>query len=825
MLARSSGECGSCGNPGIVAGVTHVRWERQRGVYACEVCDESVVDETPTEDDEIDTKELRVRVLARVSVSADGQWCVYRVSVDGACPKWTPDGAKKGFSLAGPVGDFQVGDIISVLGSFGTHPRYGLQFKALAAGQLALTESQTGMMAFLSRLPNIGPARAQDILKRFGLKGTLEALDMDPARLSEVDGITLERVAEIKEAYDDTGKFRELRLFAARSGVPEYVTARAIEAWGDEALDTIREDPYALMQLARVGFLKADAIAKHLKVAPNDRRRCAALIAHSMESVRRDGHTFITEEHLLAAKGFAFEDVRKSKLTPEEISIGVKANMNERRCGKKFYPPLLVKADDVIYIRDLYEAERFIASDLERLTNYDGTKKLRLVEDWGDMTPSSEQKQALDLALSSNVMILTGSPGTGKTATVRALLNMYEDNGLEVSLCAPTGKAAKRLAKLTDSEASTIHRLIAHRETSSDAFRLEVDVVILDESSMCDIVTLKRLLSSLDNGTRLVLVGDVDQLPSVDPGRAFADIIESGHVPVTRLTQIFRQASDGETKRIPEFARAINEGKTPDLGLKGTDVVFMPCLDADDVGSNIVRAVTQLLPEKYGFKPDEIQVLSPQRGQAHHKNWAIGVQGLNHSLREVLNPPLLASTEVHIGEGYTARPADRVIQVENDYNLGVMNGEQGKVLRVEKDGFSPPDSVHTSLKAEEAKDGGESPKKRGKKSDLVSAIVEFDGGRIIGYTKDQLRMLQLSYAITVHKAQGDEARAIVMPVHKLHSWQLSRALLYTGVTRAREYCLLVGDADAIRKAVKNVRTTERRTKLREFLDREFVSEV
>lgn len=884
MKAPVNGEC-SCGFMGVVEGQTRVQMDGKR-IAACEECKPELLDEP--DEDALHT--VRVRVIAKTWEKGDGSWFIYRVELDkGALrPEDTPEGAKVPFGLVGPVGDFSRGDIIVVHGHFVTNSRYGFQLQAAAQARFAITETDAALVAYLARFPHIGRARGEAILRHFGgLDGVVKVLDEDPNRLTEIPGLTAERVQELKEDYDKQAGFREFRLFAVERGIGEATIAAAIEAWGDAAQSIIESDPYELIELPRMGFKRADEVAMKMNLPRNDPRRCAAALLFALRAITDEGHTWTSKESMLTPGKKDAREVHALGLETSEVSSALDLLEKTRpckgckQCRRQFQhdlPPEIVIEDDRVYLHALWLAEREIRDNLTRLTS----AKLKPAEPgpgiWGSMTPAPEQEEILRLASTEPVTILTGGPGTGKSACTRTIIDALETAGHAPVLCAPTGKAAKRMTELTGRRASTIHRLLAMYGSSSNAYTIPAGFIVVDEASMIDTELMAKLLKSIQTGTRLLIVGDVDQLPSIGPGQVLKDLLDSYALPYVRLTKIFRQSSDGLTKRIPEVARSVNEGACPDITVKGTNVVFADFDNTEAAQSFILRAVAPwkdedgtyrqpLLTEKYGYKQDEIQVLSPQRGDSDKPNWFIGVTGLNLALQERINPkdendpksPL--NYEVDAGGGYRIRQGDRVIQTKNNYDLTVMNGEQGKILSLQARPFQPEEHVITSERVRAARSGRSdsgyedrpcetcqgsglidvqcasdnasfdqetcpdcankwkpaSTKSR-KKLHGVVAIIDYgedDSGqaRLVGYTKEELRQVQLAYAITVHKAQGSQAKAIVTPVHLTLKWMLTRQLLYTAITRAEEYLLLVGQPDALAASVRNTRGAERRTTL------------
>ena len=851
MKSKIHGECLGCGNPDIIKGETHVRMKGNE-VIACEVCDPNLVNE-PDEPDPNAIRSITVKIVAQKYAKVDGSYYIYVVSYAG--PKdapGLPDGVKQpSFGLCGPVGNFKALDTVVATGRFKTHPQYGFQLEAVVAAYPEIN-SRIGLVTFLSRFPNVGPKRAMEILNSLGtIERFFEVLDSDDLTpLTAVEGITLDRAKQIQEEYQSQMHQREFRLFAAGIGLTEHIITQALNEWGEEAEMRIREDPFDMMDFERVGFKTCDEVRKKLGIGVADPKRCAAGVLAALAVSTDEGHTYLLEDEIYGrVQGRVAEEIRKIGLDMNFMEKGMEILERERRYYKKgkevIQKPKIVRQIGRVYPRKLYEHEHSIASDVLRIQVGEIEPMTSFSSVWNEMNPDPAQVEALEMACKSPMMILTGGPGTGKTQTTKAIIDLFEAHGMDYSLCAPTGKAAKRLSELTERPASTIHRMLGY-VGGDNKKRLEIlegDAFVVDEASMVDTELMSRFLDAIPTGARVIIVGDVDQLPSIGPGRVLHDLIDSGMIPVVRLTTIFRQVSDGESKRIPEVARDVNTGTMPDLYKKGTDVTFLPFDDVDLLQKKIVMAVDEQLPKKLGCTSDDIQVISPQKGKEEgHKNWAIGTRALNNALQAKLNPPI-DDVEVEIGEKYKARARDRVIQCVNNYELQVMNGETGVVVRASKDKFDPPEEVITSYRAQKAaeadicaacggkgeiKDAYEISSKclacerrasKGKvpKEGWIVMMVDYSDGRIVGYTPDECKEMQLAYALTVHKCQGSQYKAVVIPVHTVHQWMLTRPLVYTAITRAEQYVLIIGQEYRFQQAIKNRRGTERRTSLVERL--------
>lgn len=828
--AQTKTEC-RCGAP-VHAG-DKVRLDNTT-VIACWHCEPEVEDD-PEEDQEYD---VRLKIVSKVFSKPDGTFWIYKVMLDRSKTyKNLPPGADKAFSLLGPVGDFNHGDVVNARGKFSSNPRYGFQLQVTVACHLEIRESELGLVAFLSQLPQVGQIRALEMLRRWGKDETLRVLETgDAAKLQTIDGLTEERAAEIFEKFDALEKFRSLRLFAGTVGLGETVIADIIQEWGEDGEEILRDDPFALRDID-VSFKICDEVHNKLNLDSKTPSRCAAIMSTVMDQVTSEGHVYILESGLFdEAKGNVERVMSRYNMSDEERRIGLdllaKGRTRKLKNGKtKVYPPRVTIVETPtgrrVYDYDCELAERTVAEELARLQNAQIAKVAVPEKPFKDFEPAPEQVEAIHNACLSPVSILTGSGGSGKTTVLKTALDVLEASGAKLCLCAPTGKAAKRMTDVTGRKAQTIHRTVATGEIVSES------VVVVDETSMIPVTLFAQLLRLVRTGARLILVGDVNQLPSIDPGRVLYDLIESQTIPTVKLTKVFRQKSDGMTKRLSEFALAINDGEVPDLTLKGTDVVFIPASDIQEIQAKIVRVVAEQIPQKYGIQPHEIQVIAPQKGEAHHKNEPIGTRALNRVLQEELNPK--GGPELFIRDGFTARVGDRVIHRVNNYDLGVVNGDQGVVQSIHPKPIVPAREVTTSERTRLEKERSDcipcngtgwitgrvqcSTCKKTYKSEVPSIfmIVQY-GDRVVGYTRDELREVELAYALTVHLMQGDQARAVVLPIHKINSFILSRALLYTAVSRPTEYLLIIGEEQAIRKAVANTKGVERRTSLIERIE-------
>ena len=673
-------------------------------------------------------------------------------------------------TLTGSLLDVPVGSVLLCEGQWKVDARYGQQF-VVESWEEVMPATIYGIEKYLGSglIKGIGPVYAKAIVSRFGL-ATIDVIENDIERLLEVPRLGRKRIEKIRESWEKQKDIKEVMVFLQGYGVSTAYAAKIYRQYQKDAIKTVKENPYKLADdIWGIGFKTADSIASKMGYGNSDPRRCRSGIIYTLNQLAEDGHVYADPEQLVTAA--------KELLQADEEPIRkVVADMIEAKD--------LIADNDVLYLPPFYHAENGTARRLTTLLSESLFSDMAAEESvsYGN-TPDNGivydevQQAAIRQALESKVMVLTGGPGTGKTTTTQGIIAAFKSRGMQILLAAPTGRAAKRMTEATGMEAKTIHRLLEYNPMDgykrNDENPLEGDVLIVDECSMIDIMLFYNLMKAIPENMRLILVGDIDQLPSVGAGNVLRDIIDSRQIPVVRLTRIFRQA---QSSRIVMSAHAINVGQFPNISNgRNTDFFFIKAEDAETIPQLIVSLVRDRLSKTYGYKPKEIQVLTPmQRGN-------VGAGNLNTELQSALNPSGPALTR----GGYTFRQGDKVMQIRNNYDKNVFNGDIGFIS-----------AVDTSERT-------------------LSVIYD---GRVIEYDVSELDELTLAYAITIHKSQGSEFPVVVMPVTMKHFVMLQRNLIYTGITRAKKICVLVGTTKALAYAIHNQTVSKRNTKLKERLN-------
>ena len=672
-------------------------------------------------------------------------------------------------TLVGNLLEVPAGSVLLCEGEWRVDKRYGQQFQC-ETWEEVMPATAYGIEKYLGSglVKGIGPKFAKLIVGHFGTD-TIEVIETDIERLYEVPGIGKKRVEKIRESWEKQKDIKYVMLFLQGFGVSTAYAAKIYRQYGKESIDKVKENPYRLADdIWGIGFKTADGIARKMGYEMNDERRLRSGLIYTLNQLADEGHCYAEEEQLIATAKQMLEADEECIRTAMTHAIETEDLMLD---------------GTAIYLPPFYYAECGTANRLNALVHtkeagsiFTARFDLAKLQRETGIEYDDVQVEAIRQAIASKVMVLTGGPGTGKTTTTKAIIAALQSAGMRILLAAPTGRAAKRMSEATGMEAKTIHRLLEYNPQDgykrNDENPLEGDALIVDECSMIDIILMNNLTKALPTKMRLVLVGDIDQLPSVGAGNVLRDIIDSGVIPVVRLTRIFRQA---QSSRVVMSAHAINRGCFPDISNgQHTDFFFMKQEEPEKVAETIVSLVRDRLPKAYRQPTANIQVLTPmQRG-------VVGAANLNMALQQALN----YNTAALVRGGYTYKEGDRVMQLRNNYDKDVYNGDLGYVRSV--------DMEERTL------------------------TVDFDG-QLVEYEVSELDELTLAYATTIHKSQGSEYPIVVMPVLMTHYVMLQRNLIYTGITRAKKICVLVGQTKAIAYAIHNMKVLKRNTRLKERL--------
>jgi exodeoxyribonuclease V alpha subunit len=632
-----------------------------------------------------------------------------------------------------------------------------------------LPSSVDGIEKYLGSglIQGIGKAYAKRLVDTFGAS-TLEVIDKQPEKLRRVEGIGQKRAKQIRAAWKEQRGIQEVMVFLQGHGIGTAQAIKIYKKYQERSAAVLREDPYRVAEeITGIGFAGADAIARNMDIPVDSVQRLKAGIAHVLREEVSQGNLFLEREDLLQKSA--------ELLTVERASLESALQQQVEEKGLREEPW-------GVYLDVLYQAEISCTSHFHRLLKEEKSKlevdlinAIRWVEQKNSITLSDEQKSALETAIDTPITIITGGPGTGKTTLINSLIAVFQRKGLSVLLAAPTGRAAKRMEEASGQPARTLHRLLEFNGHRGGFMRdemnpLDTDVLVLDECSMIDISLMEGVLKAMMGSTRLIMVGDVDQLPSVGPGNVLLDLIASGCISTVRLKTIFRQAAESG---IISNSHRINRGEEP-VYEKSEDFFFIERDDPEKALDTVLELVTQRIPDKFELDPmKDIQVLAPM-----HRG-SVGVSSLNSRLQDALNPSGQPIPRRNF------RVGDKVIQVRNNYDLDVFNGDMGII--------------------------------RGVNVEEQEVRVEYEGRGLVAYDFNDLDNLSLSYAITIHKSQGSEYPALVMPLVWEHYVMLQRNVLYTGITRAKRLVVLVGDPKAMKRALKNTDSTRRNTRLAERL--------
>ncbi len=674
-------------------------------------------------------------------------------------------------TVVGNMASVHVGAIISLRGQWKVDSRYGKQFAAISYEE-KLPATVAGIEKYLGSglIKGIGPVNAKRIVRTFG-KETIDIIEEEPHRLTEVPGIGPKRIEMIKKAWQEQKEVKNIMLFLQSHGVSTSHGAKIYKTYGDESLNVVKKNPYQLADdIWGIGFRTADTIAQKLGFDPHSMERCRSGILYILNQLSNEGHCFATRDQLLE------ETIKTLSLEKERIEEAIETMVEDGS---------LIQDGEALYLPPFYHSEVGVARRIREIISMPTFSKvdkvdniINSIEKDKEIRYDITQREAIKIATSSKFMVLTGGPGTGKTFTIQGIIEVFERMGAKIYLAAPTGRAAKRMTETTGREAKTIHRLLEYKPPQGymrnlENNPLECDVLIIDETSMVDIILMYNLLKAVRNETTVILVGDIDQLPSVGAGNVLSDIIASEKVNVVKLNKIFRQA---QNSAIITNAHRINRGIFPVLrGRKDRDFFFIRCDEPEAVVSQIRELCSLRLPKYYRVDPiDDIQVLCPmQRGET-------GAININRVLQEDLN----RETRFIKYGGAMYKVGDKVMQIRNNYDKNVFNGDIGRI---------------TDIDLEDK-----------------TVNINFDGS-IIEYDSSELDEIMLAYATTVHKSQGSEYKIVVAPFTTQHFMMLQRNLLYTCITRARNIFIMVGTERALGIAVGNNKIVKRNSMLKDRL--------
>lgn len=685
------------------------------------------------------------------------------------------------------------GEEVHLYGHWSTHPKFGRQFAAESL-ETTMPSGATAILRYLSSgaVKGIGPSTATKIVEAFGDR-TLEIIEKEPLRLAEIRGISKNKAAQISEEFRSHFGLREAMQFLAQYRIQPQQALAVWKRFGAGCVEMIRDDPYLLCaEELHIGFERADAIARFMQKPADSGRRITAGLDYVLRHNLNNGHTCLPKDKLLDVAAALLELPRDVVAEELENAVDERDFLQDELDGRTF-----------VFLPPFYEAECYCAGRIATMTMCpaepikDYARQMDLIENMTGIVYEAKQREAIDAAMNKGLLVLTGGPGTGKTTTLNAIIELLEIYGHKVAIAAPTGRAAKRITEITGHEAKTIHRLLEVEwgENDTQSFSrneknpLDCDALIVDELSMTDVLLFQSLLRAVKFGCRLVLVGDSDQLPSVGAGNVLGDLIASGRVPVVALTEVFRQA---QRSAIVMNAHRIVSGELPQLDLRDNDFFFLPLREKEKIMETVSDLCFRRLPDAYGFRPlQEVQVLCPGR------KGELGTVALNQILQQRFNPPHQKRPEVKVN-GVVFRQGDKIMQVKNNYNVewtkddgtegtGIFNGDVGVLEEVDK--------LRGVLK------------------------VRFDD-KLALYSVDNAEELEHAYAMTVHKSQGSEFPAVIMPMYPMAPQLCYRNLLYTAVTRAKKILIMVGHKQVVVQMVRNQKKTLRYSALDIFLRRD-----
>ena len=680
-------------------------------------------------------------------------------------------GRKNLVTIVGSLVSLTPGEVLRLKGSWEIHPKYGEQFKVVSY-ETVTPATVKGIERYLGSglIKGIGPVMAKRLVSRFGLT-TLDIIEQNFERLKEVEGIGEKRIRMISSAWAEQKEVREVMLFLQGHEVSSAYAAKIYRQYGKESIRVVRENPYRLADdIFGIGFLTADRIAEKLGMAKNAVIRAEAGILYVLRKLSDEGHVY-----------YPHKDLIEESMKVLDIDSGIIGSALEKIAAEK----RVIIEDSAVYLAEFHSAELGVASAIRNILNtpknlfrFDRDSAIRNIQEELGITLAERQIEAIRESLEKKLLVITGGPGTGKTTIIRAIIRIYQRSGKKVLLAAPTGRAARRMSEATGCEAKTIHRLLEFSPRNggfkkNDLERLDADLIIIDETSMVDTLLMHHLLRAVRPEATLVLVGDIDQLPSVGAGNVLKDIIDSGRVPTVRLNEIFRQSRES---MIIVNAHRINSGEFPSIASDREnlqDFYFVELEDPEKVLQMIIHMCRDRIPERFGYHPsNDIQVLTPM-----HRG-IVGASSLNTALQKELN----SSPHELLRGGRTFRTGDKVMQIRNNYDKDVYNGDIGRIISID--------------------------------SEVQEVSVNFDG-KPVTYDFADLDEIVLAYAISVHKSQGSEYPAVIMPLLTQHYLLLQRNLLYTAITRGKKLVVIIGTKKAMGIAIRNNKQQLRNTRLRE----------
>jgi exodeoxyribonuclease V alpha subunit len=698
--------------------------------------------------------------------SPESGFCVLRVKVRGHRDLVT---------VVGSAATITPGEYVECVGAWNNDRQHGLQFRTVHL-RVVPPSTLEGIEKYLGSgmVKGIGPHFARKLVRAFGAE-VFDVIEQDPDRLLELEGIGPKRKDRVTSAWAEQKVVRQIMVFLQSHGVGTARAVRIYKTYGDAAVERVQENPYRLaLDIHGIGFKTADAISEKLGIPRDSLIRAQAGVRHVLQEIAGDGHCAATHENLVESA------VQLLEIAQPVIEQAVQAEIAQENLVAE---PINEKP--ALFLASLHRSELGVAQHIQRLIEgepswgaIDADRAIPWVEKRTGLSLSASQREAVALAIKGKVTIITGGPGVGKTTVVNSILRIIRAKGVKVLLCAPTGRAAKRLGESTGVDAQTIHRLLEF-DPSIMGFKrnqdepLDAELVVVDETSMVDVVLMNQLLRAVPDHCAVLLVGDVDQLPSVGPGAVLADMISSHAVPTARLTEIFRQAA---SSKIIVNAHRINKGQMPQRPDGDSDFYLIGADTPEEIHAKLLHVVTERIPRRFGLHPvNDLQVLTPMnRG-------GLGARSLNVELQQHLNP----TAEPRVTRfGWTYTPGDKVIQTVNNYDKDVFNGDIGRIVRIDEE------------------------------DQLV--VIDYDG-RHIEYETGELDEVSLAYATTIHKSQGSEYPAVVVPLAMQHYMLLERNLLYTAVTRGKKLVVVVGQTKALAMAVKRLGSTKRLTNLQHRL--------